>query len=208
MKGIVGMMQNKKNIIIGITGGIACGKSTVSKILKKQYFEHIDADIIAKQVVEKGKPAYLEIIDFFGKDILLDNEEVDRKKLAEVVFSDNKKLQELNKITHKYVYCEIEKLIKQYDEIQKNIVVDAILLYEGKLDKLVDEVWYIESEEKIRLNRVIIRNNYTIEQAQSRIDSQQVYKNKEKADIIIYNNDEEEVLEREILDILKNKNII
>lgn len=184
---------------IGITGGIASGKSTVSNILKENGFEVIDADAIGKKVYEKGKPAYYEIVAFFGKTVLLADEEVNRKVLGEIVFSDQGKLQKLNEITHKYINSEVRYLLEEYKSDSKNAVVDAALLYEIGLDKLVDETWYIDVEPQLQLERLMKRNSFSKEEAQKRIGAQQIYKNKDKADRIIYNNGDEEELKRQVL---------
>lgn len=189
-------------MIIGITGGIASGKSTVSDILKINNFEIIDADSIGKKAYEKGKAAYYEIIDSFGKEVLSDDGEINRKILGEIVFSDPKKLQKLNKITHKYIISEVRYLVDEYKSNKKSAVVDAALLYETGLDRLVDEVWYVEINQQTQIERLMKRNGFSKEEAQKRIDAQKIYKNKEKADRIIYNNGNEKELRKQVLEYI------
>ena len=103
--------------VIGLTGGIASGKSTVSMYLKSKGAVIIDADKIARQIMQKGKPAWNEIILHFGKDILTDKNEIDRKRLGKQVFSDKRKLSLLNSITHPKIINEIEKQLKNFEKI-------------------------------------------------------------------------------------------
>lgn len=175
-------------MIIGITGWIASGKTIVSNILKEQGYFVIDVDKVGKEIVESQKPAYNEVIDYFGKDILLEDGRINRELLGEIVFSDNKKLNKLNQITHKYILDEVKLRLRHLEEGNvKNIVIDAAMLFEIGLDKLVNMVWFVESSQDIRLKRLMNRNGYTLQQAQKRIDSQNFTKNREKSDIIIDN---------------------
>lgn len=99
--------------IIGLTGGIASGKSFVSEMLKELGAQIIDADLISRQVVEPGKPAWKKIVKEFGKGIINEDQTIKRKKLGSIVFADPDKLDKLNKITHPYITMEIEKLLKE-----------------------------------------------------------------------------------------------
>lgn len=186
-------------MVIGITGSIASGKSTVSNILKESGFEIIDVDSIGRLVYEKGNTAYHEVVKFFGKDVLLVSGEISRKVLGETVFADSKKLQKLNEITHKYIVEAVRYLVEEFNGLNANIVIDAALLYEIGLDQFVDEIWYIEINPKTQINRLMKRNGIAKEEAQKRIDIQKIYKNKEKADRIIYNNGNERELKEKVL---------
>ena len=99
--------------IIGVTGGIGSGKSTVSSMFRQFGAEIIDADEISRNVAKKTGSAFFEVVENFGLEILLENGEIDRKKLGQIVFSDKNKLVVLNEIIHKYVFCEMEKRIKE-----------------------------------------------------------------------------------------------
>jgi len=160
--------------IIGITGGIGSGKSTVSTTLRDLGAAVVDADLLAKSVTASGGKAFDELVDFFGRDILGKDGEVDRQKLAEIVFRDKKMLDALNEITHKYV---VEKI---YDtvELLKNsgkwdvIVLDVpIPIEKGFLD-LADEVWVVVADRDVRTRRIMERSGYSYEEALKRIDSQ------------------------------------
>lgn len=167
------MIQNRKSIVLGVTGGIGSGKSTVSSILKELGAVVIDADVISREVVEPGKRALEELTQAFGKDILDDWGQLNRKKLAARVFNDENKLGILNSIVHKYVAQIIkenveEQLLKQ----TKVIVIDApIPIKNGFLD-LCDEVWTVFALMEKRVDRVMKRNSMTYEEAVSRIRSQ------------------------------------
>ncbi|EGD46055.1 dephospho-CoA kinase [Ruminiclostridium papyrosolvens DSM 2782] len=171
--GIVGMRQNSESIILGVTGGIGSGKSTVSSILKELGAVVIDADVISREVVEPGKMALDELTQEFGKDILDDWGQLNRKELAARVFNDANKLRILNSIVHKYVVQKIqqnveEQLLKQ----TKIIVIDApIPIKNGFLD-LCDEVWTVFAQMEIRVERIMKRNGMTYQEAVSRIKSQ------------------------------------
>lgn len=163
-----------KTSIIGITGAIGSGKSTVSKILKDLGAAIVDADVIARTVTVKGSEALEELVSHFGSDILEQNGELNRKMLADMVFNDPVKLEDLNNITHKYIVRKIASTLNELKSSGRNevIVLDAPLpVKHGFLD-LVDEVWVVASQHDIRLKRIMQRNGYTLEEANERIDSQ------------------------------------
>jgi dephospho-CoA kinase len=188
--------------IIGITGGIGSGKSTVSTTLRDLGAAVVDADLLAKSVTASGGKAFDELVDFFGRDILGKDGEVDRQKLAEIVFRDKKMLDALNEITHKYV---VEKI---YDtvELLKNsgkwdvIVLDVpIPIEKGFLD-LADEVWVVVADRDVRTRRIMERSGYSYEEALKRIDSQMKDDEYVKlADEVLYNDDSIEELEQAVV---------
>lgn len=176
--------------IIGLTGGIASGKTTTSNILKELGGVIIDADKIARTIVEKGRPALKEIKRVFGEEILLESGELDRKKLGKIVFRDKNLLEKLNKITHPYI---IENIINEINWYKKTcngcvIILDAPLLIEQNLIYLVDEVWLVLVPENIQIDRLLERESISIEDAKRRIDAQMSIEDKKKyADKIIDN---------------------
>lgn len=169
------MSQNKTKLI-GLTGGIATGKSTVSNIIKKLGYKVIDADKIAKDVVEIGKPAYKEIIDVFGKGILDDQHNINRKKLGSIIFKDHLMRKKLNNIVHPYVFEGIEELIDKYKE-EDIIFLDLPLLIE-EMDKIndygiyFDEIWLVYVDEITQLDRLIKRDLISREEGIRRIKAQ------------------------------------
>lgn len=176
--------------VIGLTGGIASGKSTVSKILKELGAYIIDADIVSKEIMLKGSRAYDDLIDTFGIDILKEDKEIDRKKLGNIVFADSFKLKELDDITHPHIIKRIKDIIELEREHgnKKAIVLDAALLIEMRLFYMVDEVWLVVVDRKTQIKRLMERDNLTYENALNRIKSQMSIEDKMKyADFIINN---------------------
>lgn len=197
------MIQNK-SITIGLTGGTGCGKTTVCSILQKYNAYIIDADKIAHSVIQKDKKAYFEIIDYFGNYILDDDEKINRGKLGEIVFSDKEKLSYLNQITHKYI---VQEIIDKIDFIknEKNynyVVVDAPLLIETNLHKIVDTVWIVHCSLETRLKRLKKRDNLTEDILLKRINNQTPFsQNKKFADFIIFNEEDsnlEEIIKQQL----------
>ena len=173
-------------MIIGLTGGIASGKSTVSKYLVEKGFKVYDADKIAKDISEK-KSVQEEIITTFGDKILDENGNVDRKKLKEVVFKNKEKLKQLNTIIHPKVidfYKELKE--KNTDEI---IIFDVPLLFESGIDKFCDKILVVISDYEIQLDRIVERDKIDRELASKIIKSQLSNEERiKKADVVIENN--------------------
>jgi dephospho-CoA kinase len=161
-------------LVIGLTGGIASGKSTVSLLLKQKGAVIIDADKISRQVMLPGKEAWFEIKKHFGDEILCPDGKINRKKLGSLVFSDKKKLKILNGITHPKIIDEIKNELLVYKrENQRVVVIDAALLLEVGLDSYVDEVWVVTVDEKTQIQRLMNREkNMTVRQAINRIRAQ------------------------------------
>ena len=169
-----GMMQSEvKMKVIGLTGGTGSGKSVVASVFMEKNAYIIDADQIGHDIILKGKPAYNEIVNYFGRKILDNDNNINRKKLGEIVFSNSEKLKYLNKCTHDYIKQEI---INQIDIAKKGsyiaIIIDAALLYEANLTDICDEVIVVTAKEDIRIKRIISRDGITEELAKKRISSQ------------------------------------
>lgn len=167
------MRQNSDSLVLGITGGIGSGKSTVSHMLEELGAVIIDADVISRQVVMPGEKAFEELLVAFGSDIIDDCGQLRRKLLAEMVFNDKNKLQILNSIVHKYVAERIKNNVEeQLTNKTKVIVIDApIPIKDGFLD-LCDQVWTVSSFMKLRVERIMKRNGMTLHEAVSRIKAQ------------------------------------
>ncbi|HBM79463.1 MAG TPA: dephospho-CoA kinase, partial [Clostridiaceae bacterium] len=176
--------------IVGLTGGIACGKSTVSKILKDLGAFIIDADMVAREVVRPGENAYKNILIRFGSGILNQDGTLNRKALGNIIFNDRYKLMLLNNITHPEIRrAVIDKLKKVKDEDKYNvIIIDAALLLEAKMDDIVDEVWLVYADLGTQIQRLVKRDNMTEKEARMRINSQMPVEEKMKrSDKIIDN---------------------
>jgi len=195
--------------VIGITGGIGSGKSTVSRVLIDLGAKVIDADVIAREIVLKGELALEEVVKHFGSDILNSEGELDRKKLANIVFTNKENLETLNRITHKYIADKIfENLEKvKTERLADIVVVDAAIPIEHGFLDAVDVVWVIIADRETRIKRIMDRNCMTYEEALNRIKSQIVDEEYLKvADEIIYNNGSIEELEKSVVKLLYSQN--
>ncbi len=187
--------------IIGITGSSGAGKNTVCEIIEKKYdAEVIDADQIAKELSKKGTMYLNSIINCFGTEIIDKKGELNRKKLANIIFEDDKKREELNKLTFVHVVEEIQKRITKIKK--KIIVVNAPLLFESNLNKVCDFVIAVIADKDKQLKRIMNRDNISKEEAEKRINAQNSNEFfAENADYIIYNNEEIENIEKQLLSI-------
>lgn len=174
--------------IIGITGGIGAGKSTVSREFGKLGAAVVDSDAISRNVTKKGGKAYGEIADFFGEEFLLEDGELDRRKIAKEVFSNGEKLNALNSITHKHIFAEMEKEIAS--AASDVAVLDVPLLFTSEFPFDCDLKIAVLADEDIRIKRVMERDNLSEAEIRARIANQigdEEYKR--LADICIINND-------------------
>ncbi|MFD1779691.1 dephospho-CoA kinase [Fredinandcohnia salidurans] len=190
-------------LTIGLTGGIASGKSTVSQMFKEAGIVVVDADVIARKVVEPGEEAYEQIVQSFGKDILLPDETIDRQKLGSVVFFNEEKRLLLNSIVHPAVR---KQMLKEKEEHLNNgeetVILDIPLLFESKLTALVDRTLLVYVDYEIQLARLMNRNNLSKGEAEARIQSQMPLKDKiQLADAVIENNGTIEATKDQLFEI-------
>ena len=185
--------------VIGLTGGIGTGKTSVSNILSSLGASMINADKIGHKIYEPNSEGWMEVVNAFGKEILNENQEIDRKKLGSIVFKDKKYLDQLNSITHPRIYSEIESELQTLSNNNVTVsVVEAALLIEAKWTSLADEVWVTVSNENIIYKRLEKRDGLNIEAIKPRISSQMSTKEKLKfADVIIKNDSSIKDLEKE-----------
>ncbi|MCY7494279.1 dephospho-CoA kinase [Bacillus safensis] len=193
-------------LVIGLTGGIASGKSTVSQMIKEQGIRVVDADVIAKEAVAKGTPALQQIVQTFGEDVLLPNGELNRQQLGAIIFSDEEKRKQLNAIVHPEVRKE---MLKQRDEgvSQKEtfVVLDIPLLFESQLESLVDRIIVVYTTPELQLSRLMNRNDLSEEEALNRIYSQQPLEEKcKKADRVIENTQDLAFIRKQLQNILND----
>lgn len=166
-------------LVIGLTGGIASGKSTVANMCKEQGITVIDADMESRAAVEPGEKAYEQIVAHFGKDILLADGTINRAKLGEIIFNNKEERMVLNGIVHPAVRERMNA--KKEAAAEKNetiIIMDIPLLFESKLTNLVDRSLLVFVDETTQLKRLMERNQYTEQEAMSRIHSQMPLKEK------------------------------
>lgn len=181
--------------VIGVTGGIGCGKTTISNFLHQKGAYIIDADKIGHKVILKGQKAYTEIINHFGKNILdTTTNEINRKALGEIVFSDKTKLLILNQITHKHIRTIIEQKINlAKKEGYFLIVLEMAILIEANFKDLVDEIWLVYTPLEERVRRITIRDNISPEMAKNIIKNQASFEElRPFADYIVNNENFEE----------------
>ena len=192
-------------LVIGLTGSIASGKSTVSSMFKKLHIPVIDADQVAKDVVEPGEVTLREIVQEFGKDLLFTDGSLNRKKLGSIIFGDGEKRKKLNSIIHPAIrqrMLEQKKVLLEGGE--ECIVMDIPLLFESKLTHMVDKILVVYVDEHVQLERLMDRDHSTKEEAQSRIQSQIPVKEKIKlADEVINNNGSIEDSFKQLKEILQ-----
>ncbi len=158
--------------LIAITGGIGCGKSVVSNILRALEYPVYDCDSEAKRLMNDSNYIKSEISKKISCEAIALDGSINRPVLAKIVFNDNKLLSQLNMIVHSAVKEDIINWTKQH-QTQHTLFVETAILYQSGINLFVDEVWEIQAPIDLRINRVILRNNTTAEDIQSRINSQQ-----------------------------------
>jgi dephospho-CoA kinase len=198
------------SLIIGLTGGIASGKSTVARMLQDMDIPIIDADVEARKVVGKGEKAYLRIIETFGSEILTSTGDIDRVKLGSIVFHDEDKRHQLNAIVHPAVRESMNAEKAKYVNLGNSVVVlDIPLLFESKLTHMVDKTILVYVDAEVQLNRLMSRNQLIESEAMARIKSQMPLIEKIKlADAVIDNNGTINDTETQLIQILNNWEIL
>lgn len=176
--------------VIGLTGGIASGKSTVSSILRSLGAIIINADEIARLIVEPGKPAWRDIVSTFGREVLNQDDTINRRLLGNKVFGNRDMLAKLNRITHPRIIESCRRRLKEIAETipDATVVLEVPLLFEVGMDKMVDEVWVVWTSEEVELERLMERDNLSRDQALQRIRAQMPLAEKtRRADRVIDN---------------------
>ena len=169
-------------MIIGLTGGIASGKSTVAKMLEEKGAHLLDADQLAREAVEPDQPAWQAIVDWLGQSILLPDRNIDREKLASQVFNDKKKLENLNKIVHPWVgrrFIELSEQIKASNP-RAILVYDIPLLIEAGMQKRVDHILLVYVPRETQIARLQQRDGLSRRDAEQRLKSQMLLEDKRK----------------------------
>lgn len=176
-------------IIIGLTGGIASGKSTVSNELRKLNIPIFDADEVSRNAVTKGSLGLQLVIEAFGQDYLTQDGEMDRAKVSQLVFANKEARQTLEHIIHKIVWGEAEIFLARCREANANVaVLDVPLLIECGWHKNVDKVWLVAVDKRQQIERAMKRSGMTEAEVTARIDAQMSLDEKKKhADVIIDN---------------------
>lgn len=174
--------------VIGLTGGIASGKSTVSELLSVFGFKVVDADKAAREAVKKGSKGLAQVREVFGDEAIDENGEMNRRYMGDLVFNHPEKRLELNAIIHPIVRDIMEEEKQEYLKQGYNVIMDIPLLFENELENTVDEVWVVYTSESIQMDRLMQRNNLSLEDAKARVYSQiSIDKKSRMADHIIDN---------------------
>ncbi|MGE7758934.1 dephospho-CoA kinase [Peribacillus sp. NPDC097895] len=196
--------------IIGITGGIASGKSSVSLYLQELGFTIVDADLASRAVVEPGEEAYHQVVKTFGEDILLTDGSIDRVKLGAIIFHDQEKRLLLNGIVHpavrKWMLLKTEAALAAGEE---TVFMDIPLLFESKLTYMVEKTLLIYVDERVQLERLMNRNGLSETDALARIHSQMPLADKKAlADAVIDNNGDLTETKKQVKAILSDWHVI
>ncbi|CXW56577.1 dephospho-CoA kinase [Staphylococcus aureus] len=174
--------------VIGLTGGIASGKSTVSELLSVFGFKVVDADKAAREAVKKGSKGLAQVREVFGDEAIDENGEMNRRYMGDLVFNHPEKRLELNAIIHPIVRDIMEEEKQEYLKQGYNVIMDIPLLFENELENTVDEVWVVYTSESIQMDRLMQRNNLSLEDVKARVYSQiSIDKKSRMADHVIDN---------------------
>lgn len=177
--------------VYGITGGAGTGKSEVIKMLQENFGGCvIMSDEVARELMQKGNISYQLIVEYFGRDILRDDGEIDRKKLADYVFNNKEALEKLNSMTHPYVKDEIRKLIAEAEASGecRFVALESAILLECGYEDICDEFWYVYTKPEIRRQRMKETRNYS----------------DEKVDLVMRNQQPDEVFFEQCSFVIKN----
>lgn len=192
---------------VGLTGGIASGKSTVVNWLKRKGVPVVDADLVARDVVEPGSVGLAAIIKYFGKSILQEDGRLDRSRLGSIVFQDEEARRALNEMLHKPIKDRFQALTDAYEqEGYRAVLYDIPLMIERNWYQEMDELWVVYVDLATQKQRLILRNGYSEAEAVDRISSQMPLKDKRAyADVLIDNNSSEEALYKQLEELWVKK---
>ena len=177
-------------VVIGLTGGIATGKSEASRILEELGAALINADLIGHEAYKQGSVGWESVVQAFGKGILDESNEIDRTKLGTIVFADKDQLEILNGIMHPIMEQLVDERIHEFKAMGLHvIIVEAALMFEAGWDKLVDIVWVTDAPQEIVVERLLQRNGFDKDESEKRINSQMArHLRLGKADLVLTNN--------------------
>ena len=191
--------------IVGLTGGIGTGKSTASKYLADNGFAVIDADQIAREVVEPGQPLLEKLRETFGAGIIRVDGSLDRKALAAIVFADERKRDELDRVMHGRILQVIDEQIRelQGQGVCRGIILDAPLLFETGLEQKCDQTWLLVADTEIRIRRVCSRDGSTPQEVEARMKSQMDDREKRRrAGVVLDNSGSRRELEEKLNQVM------
>ncbi len=192
-------------MLIGLTGGIASGKTTVAEIFENRGIPVVSADLVYREeIIKPETPVWKEIVDYFGEEILLDNKEINRKKLADIVFHSWWKRRKLNKITHAPIIRQTMRRARELEREHQIVLVEFPLLFETKSEMLFDLIVVVFTDINKQVERLMKRDQISEREALYRIHAQCcIRRNIRRGDIIIYNNNDLPTLETEVDRVIK-----
>lgn len=199
-------LRETNSLLLGLTGGIASGKTTVANMLRDMGSHLIDFDILARQVVEPGKPAWKDIVDYFGRQVLRANEHLDRKKLSKTVFQDPGKRTRLERFTHPRIFEEFVDQATRIINEDPCAIIQAVmpLLIETNLVHLFHKIVVVYIPREKQIERLIRRDGITREEAAEILEAQLAIDEKvEYADFVIHNEGSINETEKEVKDLWK-----
>ncbi len=189
---------------VGLTGGIASGKSAVAEFLSQQQIPVVDADEVSRAVMRPGSSLFHDIVQAFGHEVLNQHGDLDRAVLGEKVFSNPQALERLNALTHPVIWAEMQRQVTDLEKVHPLVVVMVPLLLENGRQDWVDEVWLVSLPRDVQKARLMQRNHLTEEQAEARISAQMPLEQKlALADRVIDNSGSLEQLHQSLLEVLR-----
>lgn len=189
-RGLAGCSHNRSTLVIALTGGIADGKTTVGRMFQALGAEYVSADQIAHDLLKQGTDAWREVVREFGVEILSSNEEIDRRKLGEIVFDDPEKRHILEKITHPYILSRLNEIVEEFRERSCGILIlEVPLLLETEFPVKIDKIVVVASEQELQISRLQERYSMNREAALKRIAAQlPTFEKVKRADWVIRTN--------------------
>ena len=174
MKQVEEIRGRDNRLLLGVTGGIASGKTTVARMLEELGAPMIDFDGLSRLVVEPGKPAWNDIAAYFGEQVLLEDKTLDRKKLAEIVFRDPEKRKKLEGFTHPRIYEEFFRLVKEFAQKDPKVIIQVIipLLIEANLQYLFHKLLLVYVPPEVQIHRLMERDHISREMAENILAAQ------------------------------------
>lgn len=174
--------------VLGITGGIASGKSTVVNVLRSYGFPIVDGDVVARRVVEPETPGLLALVNVFGDSIITPEGTLDRKKLGSLIFQDETERKKLNQTLEPFIRSEIDRQIEIAKKNSPLVIADIPLLYESDYKKQMDAVAVVYTDQSTQLKRLMARNQLSEVEAMNRINSQMSLEEKKQLADIVFDN--------------------
>ncbi len=201
MKQVEEIRGKDNRLLLGVTGGIASGKSTVARMLEELGAPVIDFDALSRFVVEPGKPAWKDIVAYFGEQVLLEDKTLDRKKISEIVFRDPEKRKRLEGFTHPRIYEDFRRLVKEYTQKDPDVIIQVVvpLLIEANLQYLFHKLLLVYIPQEKQIERLMDRDKISREMAQNILTAQlPIDEKKVYADFIVDNSGSLEETKRQV----------